>query len=703
MLRQDDSTEVISGTVLATSSAEPSPLKSLAHELLAYRSDATKLMVTVGDIRKLSLARGATSADRDTVNDVILPNFVALMSSLIALQELCSRAACTLVAKNPVSCDRFVGIPGALQLVLDLVAHGEHTTADECASASTHLPAALRALSLSDSCETVCFAEDRIGRRCGARWLLCALVDSTSNFARQLSPCTVSALLQSQLRHLASPSDEEKAACCWLIHCLAGKFPTVPSTLLELNADAQLVGVLTSSNPSTACLAAWAIRAAVGDRKDIAKAYFDRPAVREAVLSLMTGDAADHQSGGLWLLSGLVSADTPSSQDDVREWRDGVLFTKAISMLRSPSVIVQCQAAVCVYNFCAKHAVNQQYAVEHGAHTLLHALLPKRAGVVRVTEKALATLLCIVLKHSANQLAVCELPDLVKQTIALLTCSSTRIQGLAAGLVRTLVAEQPTLQARFTAHGVLPPLVELLRSTDTFTQEQSIAALYNMIVQHSLNKTYLLCLPVEAAITGILCDSAKPSRLTLQCAIMVLYSLCEADDAFKARLGANEALVNALLRLCHVSCGCTKLRAHADRLLKTIAPSAHEQRPARSPEQVLAALMTVYPTSSPSPAAPACFTDCQCPICIMPLVPSLDTDDRDTTMGSEPTPCDAVAAHDIVALPGCLHKLHRACLVPWIKSGKDSCPTCRKPIIATIHSMIGVDAAAAVRAATAAT
>jgi len=483
---------------------------------------------------------------------------------------------------------------------------------------------------------------------CAAMWLMSSLVADNLPLQCLVARTDVLTLASG---FLASPVEDVQSSAAWLICKLAMNAPSVAAKACDLETARGLMRILTKEgSPSVKGLAAWAVRALVVDNiaRQLMFVNLDCvPSIGDALAAIK----GEHytQASLLWVLGTLVVGLKPA-QDQLREHDGGRILRDVIACL-GPGVPahVQSQAAAAVYSFAARNAENQSFIANAGGIHRLVALLPRLHGSARFVEKIVAALLALTLKHSANQFAVTLLPGVAQQVVDLLGCGLPRIQGIAAGLVRTMVSDQPELQSFMVVHGVLPSLLEMFSLPDFFAQEQAVAAVYHLIAQQPENKARLLFLGGHSRLCDIVEDCTKPTKLAYACAIMALHMLCDGEEAATAAILARPRLVPSLLRLSHPSNSNERVRNQADRLLRLIALDVLDARPAQTCLSVLHAVVPFIPG--------AAF---ECPVCM-----------ADDSVG------------ECVYLP-CFHAFHVPCITTWLASGKDSCPLCKTRVLANL-------------------
>jgi hypothetical protein len=340
------------------------------------------------------------------------------------------------------------------------------------------------------------------------------------------------------------------------------------------------------------------------------------------------------------------------AQDQVCTLMGGKMLRDMLDYMRpAVPVDVQNQIAVALYSIAARNPDNQVYIGEaSGVDKLLAFILASKTEYsVKSVEMAVSALISLAVDNPVNQQRIAGFPGVYTGLMNFLTSGVPTIQGVTAGLLRNLCAGRPEIQTALAARGFLVPLVELVTSTNNFVQEQTLAAVFNMLPS---NKQLVRSLKGEKHCVRVLLDCTKPGLVSYKIAIMILRVLCEGNDELVASLGSQPAVVSAMLRLSHSSINCERLRSQADSLLRLIAPSVIDSRPAETCLSVLQALVH-------------CTTASECPICMC-------ADDH------EPA----------VFLP-CFHSFHLTCITQWLSAGRDSCPLCKSSVLSAVSALIG--------------
>ena len=564
------------------------------------------------------------------------------------------RIVCTLAAKNVRTPTIIAATPGVVEALFGLIVsgaqHAPHSgSCHECVASAVTAESPDPGVFSLNSCPVSAPA-------CGAMWAVCAMCMRTPSF--QSLFVGNSAALAAVTAHLPSTCEEAVSSASWLLCNAVLNSPALSPTLMAAGVARPLLDVLSKGPKAAKGLASWAVRSVLVGNKTIQEAFADMGAI-PVLTDVLNTDMPATQAGAAWAL-GTLCTGVPSIQHALRTTEDGRAIRTMVSLLDSSFVQVQNQVAATLYNIAAHCTENQTFVVACGGAEKLVAMLPKTQGSVKTVEKAIAGLLCLALKHAENQKYIAALPGFPFQIVRFLGCSAPRIQGLSAGMIRTLVADLPDIQALFIAHGALAYLLDLCATKDPFAQEQSVAAMVNLL-QVPASRHYMHLLNPEGPLVALVTDCTKPTRMAYTCALIVLFTLADDNEVCRARLATVDPLIQALLRFCHSACGDPRLRAQAERLLKFLAPEAFASRPTLCPLAVLDAMVTFT-------AQPHGSTRFECAVC----------------MG------DASGAPDseMVFLP-CCHPFHVACIKPWFSSGHDVCPTCKFPVMATIHEMVG--------------
>jgi len=357
---------------------------------------------------------------------------------------------------------------------------------------------------------------DLLGAATGAMWAVCSCVMANNVVAQAVQEDVE--FLKAIVAHLDSGFAEAVAASSWLLCNLCTSQPATRGKLAAIpDFMPKLFKLLRDpTTPEQSLMTLWVVQAFICDQSTAMTAMVTA-GVLPILIAFMEGPNITVIAAAAWCCGTLGTGGSALQQALL----DSGALSILLKLVQHPASQVRDQVLTSMYNIAAKYPPAQSYLGDHGALELLAALLPTESGSVCTVERVLSTLLCVILKHAGNQLRLAAVRGLVPVLIGLLTCSSTRIRGLAAGTMRTLLSEQPSIQTAFTTHGCLPPLLNLCAGPDTFVSEQAVAALYNCIALHSHNKTLLMSLNPQVQLIQLLSDCTKPSRLAYLCGVMV--------------------------------------------------------------------------------------------------------------------------------------------------------------------------------------
>jgi len=510
-----------------------------------------------------------------------------------AIKQAACRAICAIFAKNKIIVDSILEtIPTIPAKLFEYIVESTVHLTSNCTGACT-----------SDE-DKEAIGENSCGilkTACIAMWVLCTYCMNNKEFQAQF--VHTQPICRAVIAHLATNSEEAMSSSSWLLFNAVFNSPSRVPELIAHGVMQPLLDMLARGmeyidSKTLGCLA---IRALVLDDNQAKNQCAEMNGVM--VLGNVIRQSKEYpstQASAVWALGTLAIA-SKAIQDQVRE--TGFLKV-VIDLLASPSAQVQNQAAGTVYNVCARNPENQTYVAACGGIEKLVSMLPKVNGSVKIVEKVVAALLCLALKNPDNQFRISIGSGCENLLIRLIGCSSSRIQGLTAGLIRTLSAEQPFIQKRFASHGAFPYLAELTKSRDPFAQEQAIAAMYNLMSHSKINQQFFTNIGAEKNMFAILDDCTKPTKLAFMCAIMNLYIMCEnaenegEKENLKEMIRSNKPVMDALLRFCHPACNCPRLRGHANKLLLYIDPVLHANRVVKCCGAILGALPIVRPNST---------------------------------------------------------------------------------------------------------
>jgi hypothetical protein len=578
---------------------------------------------------------------------------LCIVSESTAVQEASCRLICSIAARNNKTTNMLIVTPVISRFVAFILAGQAHQDIP-CPSPIAE--------SGTCGCGIVAVAS-------AAMWALNAACVVSKPL--QASLATVPVLLSAILAHLASKSEDAQSSAAFLLRNIAVDAPSAVLKLMDAGVSEPLMALLANGTGSPKSLALWALRAIVVDNTHL-QTHFASLGVLPILAQIISDDAGilSTRTSALWTLGTLASNNVPI-QDCIRTTGQLDIVVQLISC---PLVQIQDQATFALYCICSRNALNQTHVGSLGAIELLTGLLPRAQARVKSSEKVLASLLCLAHKNPANQLRIADQHEGLGQIVRLLACTSPRIQGMAAGVIRTLVAEQPAIQTRLVSHGALAYLMDVCLSKDSFAQEQSVAAMYNIIATQAAINPFLAALNVHEKLFTLLTDLTKPTDLAYTCSIMILFNLAQNDQPFADLIRSRSDVMHALMRLIHPNCSSPRLRAHADRLVRLVAPILHEQRMIQCP---ISAIDALTPFKVPTPADPS--HQILCSICL-----------DDHAVGEDGTPSD------MVFLP-CIHAYHAHCIITWFQSGRDYCPYCKTSVIANVLSIAGQNLPAALR------
>jgi hypothetical protein len=497
---------------------------------------------------------------------------------------------------------------------------------------------------------------------------------------------------------LGCQAEEVQSASAWVLCNIAAGVPEVQRRLVEEHHVVEpLLELMRKGESSSKGLAAWAVRSIVFEHPANQQRVYELGALQDLCSLLDLDTAPSTQASAVWAI-GTLCAGQLEVQEAIRTSDGGFILNKVVSLLDSPVAQVQHQAANAVYNIAVRNGANQSQIAALGGLEKLTVLMHKSKGNPRSVEKVVAALLCLVLKHPDNQRRVGFNPAALTDICGLLGSPVPRVSGLAAGLVRVIVVDHDVLQLRLAALGALGHLVAMCLSGDTFAQEQAAAAMFNLLTNQEGNVRLVHSLDGHKALAKLVavgpspggpCKPAPaggaavtPSRLAQTCALMCLHRILEVMGDLAGELRELPGMFTTLCRLCDASFPCPKLRQHADRLLRKMAPEEYGSRARVAATTLLAALVPVAPevpgACSGGGAGVACGAAYaarpvhSCCICVE-VVPV------------EGSPAAAPKAG--VFLP-CFHYFHAECIQSWVERGRDSCPLCQNPVLANIQKLL---------------
>lgn len=532
----------------------------------------------------------------------------------------------------------------------------------------------------------------------GAMWALCALI--MSNPPVQDAVSRSRGAMEDLKVLLGCEAEEVQSASAWTLCNIAAGVPEVQRRLVEEHHVVEpLLELMRRGQPSSKGLAAWAVRSIVFEHPANQQRVYELGALRDLCSLLDLDTAPSTQASAVWAI-GTLCAGQHEVQEAIRTLDGGSILGKVVSLLDSSVAQVQHQAANAVYNIAVRNGANQSQIAALGGLEKLTVLMHKSKGNPRSVEKVVAALLCLVLKHPDNQRRVGFNTAALTDICGLLGSPVPRVSGLAAGLVRVIVVDHGVLQLRLAALGALGHLVAMCVSGDTFAQEQAAAALFNLLTHQEGNVRLVHSLDGHKALAKLVVvgpspggppkpapaggAAVTPSRLAQTCALMCLHSILEVMGDLAGELRELPGMLTTLCRMCDASFPCPKLRQHADRLLRKMAPEEYGSRARLAATTLLAALVPVAPEAPGAcsgggggagmgcGAADAARPVHSCCICV-------------AEVDAEGSPAAAPKAG--VFLP-CFHYFHAECIQSWVERGRDSCPLCQNPVLANIQKLL---------------
>ena len=188
------------------------------------------------------------------------------------------------------------------------------------------------------------------------------------------------------------------------------------------------------------------------------------------VLALEDTPAA--QSSAAWAI-GTLCENQPASQEAVRRDEAGYreLLPRIIA-LANPSTVACSQAVTALYSICLHNVENKTRVAELGAIEALVALLRDGGDAKKAsrTEKVLAALVALILKHPSNARRAAGCRRVAQYVATCLASPAGRVSALACGVVRIGTVEVPALSVQLVALGALGYTSSLCASTDDFVQ-----------------------------------------------------------------------------------------------------------------------------------------------------------------------------------------------------------------------------------------
>lgn len=515
----------------------------------------------------------------------------------------------------------------------------------------------------------------------GAMWALCGLVMANPQVQAQVAAMSGAIEDLKTLMTTSAAPEEVQSAAAWVVCQLAVGVGGQQQRLVEeYKVVDALVTLMRNGAPSSAGLAAWAVRSLVFEHPGNQRRVFESPAgVVQALADLLPLDAAPStQASAVWAI-GTLCVNQPGIQSAMG---DEVVLVRIVALLESPVAQVQVQAANALYNIAVHNPVNQGRIAGFGGLEKMAALLHSNLGKQTVVEKVLAALLCLIVKHSGNQDRVAGMFVALGDVCGLLASASPRIAGLAAGVVRIVVVERPGVQMRCAAFGAIGHLVAMVGAADGFAQEQGCAALFNVLshqpfhvrLAHEVSAVDKLVGVVTAGVGGganpVLpkaLTAGRPSPLAKTCSLMCLCNFVDEVDEVRDDLRAVPGFTKLLCVLSAKSNPDVKMRQQADRLLRKLFTATEYGQLGRVAAKVLFATLQ-------SDDAP------HCPICV---TSGGDGGDAEGGGGGAGAGGGGGAG---VFLP-CFHHYHRKCILKWVVKS-DACPMCTAPVLATIQKLL---------------
>jgi hypothetical protein len=305
-------------------------------------------------------------------------------------------------------------------------------------------------------------------------------------------------------------------------------------------------------------LAAATIRHMATGSKSRQAAFSAAGALPVLVAVLPDATPPKFQSVVAWALSSLVEMDETAQAQFV----DALPVVLHVANQADTSLETKAHLATAIFNGTGRnHTMRTRLGDSGAVETFLDALIAARRSDALFMERFLVVLISLTSMHPDNQKRLTAKMESMAVLMKLLLLPTPRIQGLAAGLIRSVADGQPAVQVLLVAYGALAHLLLNFLSPDCFTREQAVAAVFTLLTHQPAHVTLWDVLGGVQATVAVLVDMCHSTALAHLCAALILRRVLADAPACQPMLVANVSLQHALVRLFYSTDSRVKIQA----------------------------------------------------------------------------------------------------------------------------------------------
>ncbi len=590
----------------------------------------TQCVVALSAARRAILTEGVV-VDEAWMASNGAPLLDLLLHTDFDVQEGAIRLMCSLVYKSPAARTYFLSLPGLAGRVVHLIVRG-----------GGHVLRPWSCVLTATSRKPCCAI---LSSACAAIWIMGTLCDAHAAFQDTVWQQT-EVLLPALIHMSQLCMDEVQMGTVWLLRRVLSCSQQRMDYAMQHGAAKALSHVLASGSQIVMELAASTILHMATGSKGRQAAFLAAGALPVIAALLPVAHPAKFQSLVACVASCLVEKHQ-TAQAQLVECLPTLLQVLSHA---DTSLDAKAHLATAIFNSAGKIPDMRTRLGDCGlVDVLLEALIATPSTDLVAMERFLVVLISLTTMHPENQKRLCARMESIAVLIKLSILPAPRIQGLAAGLIRSASDGQNAIKALLVAYGALAHLLLNFLSTDYFSREQAVAAVYTLLLNQPGHLPLWGILGGTDVTVAVIVGVCHSTALAHLCAMLILKRVLADAPALAPALTANLPLQHALVRLFYSTD--QRLKTQARSLLQVLHQDWAVQHAAKQIRG--AAALDALPL--------ALSQDC-CPICMEDL-------DKE------------VEGQASISLP-CFHVFHGACIQKWlVGSGQDSCPMCKLPVM----------------------